>query len=154
MNVHKNYTKFPEISRCVKSLFKKNKFNGLPRIQIETLIIALDMCIKKLAEYIFPNDGKGLFDEFISKKASEELMHTGITNAMKSCKCGSVEKRVLRTCLFAHLPAKRVYALIAGEDGEPKIESAKNRMGIMKDMTMKMETVVMTRKWRKIWTQK
>ena len=42
-------------------------------------------------------------------------MHTGITHAMKSCKRGSVEKRVLRACLFAHLPAKRVYALIAGE---------------------------------------
>ena len=50
------------LRKLAKSTFKKKKFESLPRMQIETLTRALDMCIKKVADYIFPNDGNGLYE--------------------------------------------------------------------------------------------
>ena len=79
-----------------KTHFKKRKMCGLPRLQRETLLRALEMCIRKVAHYVFPNDAKGLYDEYVMKKALETEIFSGITKKMMNCKRGSVEKRVLR----------------------------------------------------------
>lgn len=79
----------------------------------KALVKAADKCLRKICSLILRQDGDGLYDEFLREKCVSNSIVHGMIKALTKTKKGTVEKRILRACLFAHLPGEEVQRLIA-----------------------------------------
>ena len=94
-----------------KEMMRKKNVEQLALPMRTKFVYALDTCLRRLANLLFPQDGEGLYKMYIESRMEDTKIVEGIIRAIGKTKKGSTEKRVLRAVLYTHMPAHRVKSL-------------------------------------------
>lgn len=77
----------------------------LPLKSKKALVKATDKCTRRIMSVRLPQgDGNGLYEELYKEPCTSNNIVDGMIKALEKTNKGSVEKRIIRSCIFAHLP--------------------------------------------------
>lgn len=78
----------------------------------DTLLKLMDTVVKKLSGTPFPTDVHGLYSAYCAQKVREGRMARKMVNLLRKLRRGSVEKRVVRACLFSCIRGRELHELM------------------------------------------
>lgn len=100
------------IRRIPHEITKYRRIRTMAHECRSTLLKLFDTVVKRLAYVLHPSDGRGLFYEYCAQKSSEGRLARKMVNILRKLRKGSVEKRVVRACLFSSIQGRVLYDMM------------------------------------------
>lgn len=100
------------INQLPHSITKYRRMKSMANDCQSTLLKLLDIIVKRVASVLFPTDARGLYSYYCAMKISEGKLARKMVNLLRKLRNGSVEKRVVRVCLFSSIRGRVLYDLM------------------------------------------
>lgn len=114
------------MTRIPREIGKYRRVKGMGRVCLGTLFKLLDTMVKPLASVLsnrqFPNDGVDLYSMYCTQKEAKWKLVKRMVNLLRKLWRGSIEKRVVRACIFASIRGRVLYELMTSVAGTIDIE--------------------------------
>lgn len=81
------------------------------------LVNSMDVCTRLISMLLFPSNSKGLYEALLAKEDTSNAVLYGLFMKLLKAPTGSIEKRVLRSFLFVHLPGVELQRRITSIKG-------------------------------------
>lgn len=100
------------LHRIPSDIYRYRTWNAMPSIHRTGLLRAADAVFRRVTQYIFPKDGRGLYEQYLKEKGGDPVVMRMVARGVRKARKGSNEKRLLISLLFASLPCDRVHELL------------------------------------------
>lgn len=117
------------ISRIPAEITRYRRTRGMSHCCRTTLLKLLDTVVKRIAIVIFPTDGRVLYNAFCVQKVNEGRVVKKTVNLLRNLRRGSVEKRVVRACLFSCVRGRELCNLIRNNGDVEENDEEDDRSG-------------------------
>lgn len=110
------------IRRVPNDLIKYHMIRTMEHGCRSHLLTLFETVVKRMAQVLHPSDRRGISSAYCAQKSSEGRLARQMVSLLRKLKKGSVQKRVVRACLFASLQGHVLYELMTEETRGMELE--------------------------------
>lgn len=100
------------VTRKPHEIVRHRRMRGMSNVCRGTLVKLVDAMVERLCSVLFPCDGRDHYSAYCAMKETERKLANRMVNLLRKLRRGSVEKRVVRACLFSCMQGRDLHDMM------------------------------------------